>query len=279
MKIAYLGPKGTFTQKAAGSLFSDKDLIPIRPIRNVVRAVENKEVDFGVVPIENFYNGEVRETIDSLTDCSKTKIIKELFIPIKHCLGALPESVEINKIFSKNQALEQCSKYLCENYPEAREISVSSTADAISRIKKENILDGAAIASEEALTNAGFKIIKKDLCPGNKTRFVVLGLDPEEESGDDKTFLVIHPPVDRPGILNDILSIFSSLDINLEYIQSRPDGNKGYYFYVELDGHEDEEKVSQAIQSIKLSLDPKKEHENTVKVLGSYENSHWKNDS
>ncbi len=278
MEVAYLGPKETtYTGQATRKIFPDGKLIPIQPIRNIVMAIESGRFKRGVVPIENFYNGEVRETLDSLTECNNTKIMGEKALTIVHCLGMLPDHKEIKRILSKDQALEQCSRYLVANYKDAETISTSSTSEAAQLIARDKMLDAAAIASEDALRKSGLERIATDLCPNNKTRFVVLGREYTASTGDDKTFLAIHPPIDKPGVLDDTLSIFASLGINLEFIQSRPDGQKGYYFYVELDGHINDERVKQALYTIKLSLDPQKKYKDAIKLFGSYPNTHWKN--
>lgn len=280
MKIAYLGPSGSFTEKATRELFTNGELVSFGTIGKAITAVENEEVDFCVVPIENFYNGEVRETLDDLTECSKTKIIKEKVLKIIYCIGALENHDEIEEVLSKDQALEQCNKYLFKNYPKIKNVAVSSTSEAANKIARENLLNSVAIASEEAVKEAGLKILDKNICPGNKTRFVVIGRNKTEPTGDDKTFLAIHPSErDKPGTLANILNIFSSYSINLENIQSRPDGQKGYYFYIELEGHEKDKIVKAAIEGISLSLDPKNKFPNTVKILGSYQNSHWKGEN
>jgi len=275
MKIAYLGPEGTFTEKVTKKLFPGKQLHPLSNIKRVISAVESGIADFGVVPLENIYNGEVRETLDSLKECSKAKIIQEQAIKIVHSLGALPNHTKIKQIFSKNQALEQCSKYLHENYPESTTIATASTSEAVKRIIEENLKDTAAIASEHALSPK-LKILETDICPNNRTRFITLGKVSPRPSGNDKTYIAIHPPLDKPGVLHNILGILSNLEINLEAIQSRPDSNKGYYFYIELAGHEKDPKIKTALDQIKFSLDPKKQNPNTLKILGSYKNTHWK---
>jgi len=280
IKVAYLGPQGTFTEKVARDFFPSEDLVPLQPIRKVVKAVETGEAEHGIVPIENFYNGEVRETLDSLTECSRTRIIAETSLAIVHCLGALQSHGQVTRIYSKDQALEQCSRYLCEKYPDADTIAVSSTALAAERVAREKMLDAAAIASESALKAAGLEILASDICPNNKTRFAVLWTASTNRSGDDKTFIAIHPQHprvrDKPGVLDCALGFFARLGINLEYIQSRPDGKRGYIFYIELNGHERDEAVVSALDSIRLSLDQQKMFPNTVKVLGSYKNTHWK---
>ena len=279
-KVAYLGPEKTFTEKAAKQAFPDADLVPMQPIRNVVLAIENERADYGVVPLENFYNGEVRDTLDSLTECSRARIIQEQPLSIIHCLGALKEHGTITIIRSKDQALEQCSRYLCEHYPSATLIATASTAEAAKYIAEQKALDSAAIANEQALLDSKLEVLAKDICPNNKTRFVILARQDTEQTGDDKTFLAIHPSIkDRPGVLYNTLGFLAGLGINLEAIQSRPDGRKGYYFYLELDGHEKDRNVALALDAIRLSLDPSSKHPKSIKILGSYPNTHWKDEN
>jgi len=277
-KVAYLGPAKTFTEAAAIKLVGDKcELVPIQPIRSVINAIEIGAVEYGVVPLENIYMGPVLQTVDSLRRCEKPKIVAETSLKIVHCLGALPGHRKIEQILSKDQALEQCEAYLCDNYPDAQTIATASTAEAADYIAKTSSSNGAAIANEAALAKSGLEILAKDLCPNNRTRFVLLGREPMFRKGDDKTMLVIHPPIrDKPGVLRDCLDIFGSQHINLECVYSRPDGKKGYFFYVELDGHESDPNVETALKAIRLSLDPKTAHHDTIKILGSFPNSHWK---
>lgn len=279
MKVGYLGPEKTFTEKAARAMFPDRELVPVQPIRNVIRAVEDERFEYGVVPIENFYNGEVRQTLDTLIECSKTLIVMEMAFEIVHCLGALPQHSEIKQILSKDQALEQCYRFIGENYPYAEEIATSSTAEAAKIIASERRLNAGAIAPEAALLASGLEVLAKDICPNNRTRFIAVSRHIPQPTGDDKTFLAIHPPTDKPGILAAISNSFGLYNINLEYFQSRPDGKKGYFFYVELNGHQSESRVKKAIDTVKSALDPKDEHPETIKILGSFPNTHWKNDN
>jgi len=280
MKISYLGPEKTFTEKVARELFPEGNLVPIQPIRNVIMAVENGKVERGIVPLENFYNGPVIQTFDSLTRCNTTRIIQEKALQVVHYLGALKGHSQILRIYSKDQALEQCDGFIAANFPDTTTIATASTAEAADYIAREKLLDSAAIAPQTALLKSGLEIIATDLCPNNSTRFVVLGREGNKPTGDDKTILAIHPTImDRPGVLADCLNIFGSQHINLEGLHSRPDGKKGYYFYVELNGHENDENVRIALQALGYSLDSEHKHESTIKILGSYANSHWKNEN
>jgi len=280
MKVAYLGPTDkTYTGQITRIIFPNAELIPVQPIRNIIMQTDALKFDLGVVPLENLYNGHVNETLDSLLDMQSARIIREVSMKVDHCLGALPDHTQIRQIMSRDQALEQCSRYLCKQYPNTDLIAIASTDKAVQRIKEEKLLDTAAIASEESLE--GLEILAREdkLCPNNRTRFIVLGREETQATGDDKTFIAIHPPIDKPGILLDISEPFAHYKINLEYIQSRPDAEKGYTFYIELDGHQSEERVIKAMNKVKDSLDPNHEHQSTIKVLGSYVNSHWKNEN
>lgn len=282
MKATYLGPKGTFTESAARAMFpeiEENDWLAMQPIRNVIMSVEREEADIGIIPIENFYKGEVRETLDSLVECSKAQIIQEKALTIVHCIGALPNHQKITRILSKDQALDQCSIYLCQNYPHASTSATPSTAEAVNIIQREKMLCAAAIAPEKAFLNSGLEIMAKDICPNNKTRFIAIGINTPPQTGDDKMFLAIHPQADKPGILAGIANAFALYGINLEYFQSRPDGKKGYTFYVELDGHQKDSNIVRAIDAVSYFLDPENKFPNTVKILGSYKNSRWKNDN
>ncbi|VVB79340.1 Prephenate dehydratase [uncultured archaeon] len=279
-KIAYLGPEKTFTEKAAKLIFSEGIFIPVQPIRNVVIGVETGSYDRGVIPLENFYNGQVIQSIDSLTECNSAKIIREASLKVVHCFGALKGHGSIKKVYSKDQALEQCGKYLGQNCADAQTIQTASTAEAAEYVAQNGLLDSAAIAPREALLKSGLEIIAEDICPNNRTRFIVLGREQTKSTGDDKTILAIHPPErDRPGVLADCLNILGSQHINLECIYSRPDGKKGYYFYIELDGHTEDKNVDLALNALKNSLDPREEHGDTIKILGSFANSHWKDEN
>ena len=119
MKIAYLGPRESFSEKAALKAFPNSETISLPTIRQVIESVESGKYEFGIVPLENFYNGIVVQTVDLLIECNKTKIVDEIYLNIKHCIGILPECKRIDKILSHQQALEQCAKYIALNYPEA----------------------------------------------------------------------------------------------------------------------------------------------------------------
>jgi len=280
MKVAYLGPEKTFTEKVTRCLFPAEELFPMQPIRKVVLSVEDGKMDRGVVPLENFYRGAVIQTLDSLVKCDSTRIIQEKSLKVVHCLGVLKGHCPIIKIYSKDQALDQCDDFIANSFPDAMTIATTSTAEAADYIARERLMDSAVIASKDALVKSGLEVMAEDICPNNSTRFVVLGREYAQPTRDDKTIIAIHPLArDEPGVLADCLNIFKALHINLEAMHSRPDGKKGYYFYIELNGHEKDRGVETALQAIKSSLDSENKYQGVVRILGSYANSHWKDEN
>jgi len=281
MKIAYLGPENTYTEKVAKEVLSSlagAEFTALGHIKQVISAVEDGTAEFGVIPIENYQNGKVIHTLDALIkQANKTKIIMEKTIVINHCIGALPEHKEIKNIFSKDQALEQCDSYLTEKYPDTKAIAVSSTSEGVQRIVNEKLLDCAAIASKEAILNAGLKVIEENICPNNKTRFFILSTKATGPTGDDKTLISLHPPrKDESGVLYSCLSFFAMYKINLEDLLPRPDRKGAYYFFLELDGHEEDRFIKITLENLKAYLDPENKFPDAVRVFGSYPNTHWK---
>ena len=274
MKVAYLGPVGTFSEKMARKLFPDAELIDFPLNVDVTLAVEEGKADRAVVAVENIKNGEVREVLDTLTECEHTKIIGESFVEVVHWIGALPNHGELKEVYSKDQALEQCRKYLRTHYKGIRPLNWGSTADAARHIAENKLMHTAAIASRTALESHGLKILAEDICPDNRTRFFILGDKDTEPTGNDKTFVSFHPRIrDKEGVINTLTGFFRK--INMETLLSRPDGEGGYLFYVELDGHFKEDYVAGQIEKAARYLDPSGLR-GSVKVFGSYANSHWK---
>jgi len=224
MRIAFLGPAGTFTQTAALKHFGHSvETVPIATIDEVFREVEAGAVNYGVVPVENSTEGVVTHTADSFIT-STVKIIGEVQLRIHHHLlvseGTQAEA--ISRIYSHQQSLAQCRKWLDAHYPKAERVAVSSNADAARRIKGE--WHSAAIAGETAAELYGLR--KLNACiednPKNTTRFLIIGNESVPRSGDDKTSIIVSMQKNQSGALYGILEPFKSRGINLTRIESRP---------------------------------------------------------
>ncbi len=264
LTIAYLGPEATYTHEAATKKFgSSSDYKPLTNMKEIFSAVEKGIADFGVVPIENSTEGVVTHTLDMFIE-SDVKICDEILLPISHCLLSMSKKRAIKKVYSKDQALAQCSMWLQKNLPGVPLIEVYSTAQAVKLAAKQRT--SAAIASQLASRLYNLPIVAKNIEDSsvNVTRFLVIGKESSQPTGNDKVSLIFSLK-DRIGALHSSLTPFYKHKINLTKIESRPSRRKiwEYYFFVDLEGHDEEKKVRQAIEELKPLC-------TFLKVLGSY---------
>ncbi|MGE9294992.1 MAG: prephenate dehydratase [Puniceicoccales bacterium] len=263
--IAYLGPEATYTEQAARKNFGSSLVYePMATIPDVFTAVEKGEADYGVIPIENSTGGVVSHSMDMLAETDLT-IINQVFLAVEHCLISKSPLESIKEVHSKDQAQAQCREWLARHLPHARQVDADSTASAV---KLAGAQDGvAAIASELASEKYGVPLVERGIqdLANNVTRFLVLGREAiGEGTGRDRTSLLLSLN-DEPGALEKALHPFSSRDINMTKIESRPSRRKAwdYLFYVDIDGHWNDESVRAAIAELKESCP-------MVKWLGSY---------
>ena len=261
--ISFLGPKGTFTHEAS-SMLGD-ELIPYCTIPAVMESVANGETRYGIVPIENSIEGSVGVTLDSLAHKFDLKIYKEIIIPISQNLIVNPgcSLEDIEDVYSHSHAIAQCQEFISQNGIQPH--YAVSTANAAKNIVGEK--SKAAIGNRKAAELYGLEILKANIqdVDNNETRFIVVSNEYHEPTGNDKTSIIFSIYEDRPGGLYNILGIFQKRNINLTRIESRP-SKKGlgrYLFFVDFNGHVDDEIVKNIIDEIE---------ENTyfLKVLGSF---------
>ncbi|ETW93897.1 MAG: hypothetical protein ETSY1_37220 [Candidatus Entotheonella factor] len=274
MRIGFLGPAGTYTEEAAMAAVADAVYLPYPSIEAVFEAVQQHEVDRGLVPIENVIQGPVTETLDNLYHYAATvKIVDMLVLPIQHAIGALVPAEKITRILSKDQALKQCSIYLQAHHPHAQQVDVASTSAAMQTIVSEQLQDAAAIGSPQAMAQYNLPILARDIgnVNNNKTRFTLLGpatAGYHAPTGQDATAFVIYPPSDRMGILEEILAVISrEYHLNLSSIHSRPDTRGTFRFYMEIEGHLEEPAVAACLAALEKHLSP---DEVEIHTFGSY---------
>ena len=207
-RLAFLGPKGTYTEQAALYYDPEASLLPCVSVIDVLNAIENTEVDQGVVAIENSIEGSVTQTLDLLIHDSCLFIRHELVVPIQHCLlgqpGTLPGNIEV--IYSHPHALAQCRTFLEKHYPKASLMASLSTTSAVQETGKAGSI-AAAIANEGAAALYGAEILERRIedNPNNETRFAVLATSDHSPTGEDKTSLCFDFEGDSPGILYEAL--------------------------------------------------------------------------
>lgn len=261
--IGYFGPTGTFTEEAASKV--GDNLIGFSSILDVLDAVENGEVDVGVVPIENSIEGPVGVTLDLMVHDYDLKIQREIIIPISHNLliNIDADMEDIKYVYSHTQALSQCRKFTEKMNVVVNATPSTSAASEMIRGKKNS----ASIGTRRASEIYGLKIVATNIqdYKNNVTRFVVLSKNDHAPTGNDKTSIVFSIIEDKPGGLYQILEIFADNSINLTKIESRPSKEKlgSYIFFVDFEGHKADELISHILNTIRSKVA-------YIKVLGSY---------
>jgi chorismate mutase/prephenate dehydratase len=249
LRIAYLGPEGTFSHAAARASFGEQaDYVGVATIADVITAVERKEADHGVVPVENSTDGIVTQTLDALVD-TRLALCGETVLRISHCLLSQSGALEdVKRVASHPQPFAQCRHWLDRHLPGIERFETPSTAAAAALAQKEP--GTAAIASALAGELAGLATIAASIEDrrDNTTRFVVLGGDAPAPSGNDLTCLAYTVRKSESGALHRLLAPFAAHGVNLTSIQARP--LKGtpweYVFFIDLEGHHSEERVQAA---------------------------------
>ncbi len=274
MRIAYLGPAGTFTEDALGQAARGIEFEPLRTatIHDAVLAVERGEADRALVPFENSIEGSVRSTLDTLAfEAGRVTIVGEHDFAVRaHLIARRPiDLTEIEAVLSHPQPLAQCARFLREQLPEVERRSVSSTAAAV-RMVGESDRPWAAIGAHSAAELYGCVILREGIEDeaDNVTRFVwIAPVGTEPADGDAwKTSLVFSElGEDHPGALVEALQEFSNRGINLSRIESRPlrQGLGRYMFFCDLEGGMSDPRVSEAIAALRGKAE-------SVRVLGSY---------
>jgi len=265
LRIAYLGPRATFTHQAALEYFGfSAQYSPCSTIRDVFLEVESERADYGVVPVENTIEGVVNYTLDMFLE-SDLRISGEVVIPISlHLLSVSDSLTNIKRVYSHKLALGQCRNWLEKNLPGVQLVDTESTAKACEIALEE---EGAgAIASEVASYTYHLRILAQNVqdSSDNFTRFLVISKREVKPTGKDKTSLLFAVR-DEPGALYKALEAFFLKRINLTKIESRPSRKRAwdYVFFVDLEGHREEERVREGIEELKKRAQ-------MVKVLGSY---------
>jgi prephenate dehydratase len=274
VRIAYLGPAGTFTEDALREAAGGSDFEPLRTatVYDAILAVEGGEAERALVPFENSIEGSVRTTLDTLAfEAGEVTIVGERDFAVRAMLIAR-EAIElgaIEAVLSHPQPLAQCARFLREQIPGAERRSVASTAEAV-RLVSESGEPLAAIGAQAAADLYGCTIVREGIEDeaNNVTRFVWIapaGTEPQG-GGEWKTSLVFSElGEDHPGALVDALREFSSRGVNLSRIESRPlrQGLGRYMFFCDLEGPISDEPVSEAIEALRGKAE-------SVRILGSY---------
>jgi len=274
LRVAFLGPSGTYTEEALlASAPAGVEPEPRSTVYETVMAVQNGEAERAVVPIENSLEGGVAATLDALAgEADRVRIAAEVVHPIHHQLiAARPLELDaIERVLSHPQATAQCARFLRDRLPGAERVAATSTAEAVRRVG-DSPEPWAALGSRLSAQLYGGTVLAAHVedHPDNLTRFVWLapaGAEDRRPDGAAKTSVVFWGFNDlSPGALMNVLREFSERDINLTKIESRPRRERlGHYmFFCDLDGHVLDGHVADALDALSGRVE-------TLRVLGSY---------
>ncbi|HEU4616941.1 MAG TPA: prephenate dehydratase [Gammaproteobacteria bacterium] len=267
LKVAYLGPEGTFTQSAVFKHFGHSvRALSVATIDEVFHEVESGLADFGVAPVENSTEGTVNHTLDMFLT-SPLKICGEVELRIhQHLMGRMKEIGQIRRVASHSQSFAQCRAWLAQYLPDAEKIVVSSNAEAARRARDEE--GTAALAGDAAAEVYDLRILFSNVEDeaDNTTRFLVIGRKLLAPSGSDKTSLLVSAKgTEGPGVLLHLLDPLARHEINMTRIESRPSRRKkwDYVFFVDVDGHAEEPVMKQALTEVERQA-------SLFRILGAY---------
>ncbi len=263
IRVAFLGPEGTYAEQAALALcklenLSEPELIPYKGLRTVIEQLASNNCEAAVVPVENSVEGGVTTTLDSLWSHPRLCIRRALVLPIQHALFSSGKLGKISEVLSHPQALAQCSEWLAKNLPNAIQLPTSSTAEAVRMVSGSNFR--AAISSQKAGKKAGLNSLAFPIndIAGNRTRFLMLEQGEGNPNGDVAS-IAFSLKKNSPGVLLEALSCMESLGLNMSRIESRPSKRElgEYVFFVDIEVPEKSKELTTLLQQ---SLDPLCEH-------------------
>ena len=265
LRIAYLGPAGTFSHAAVARHFGQfVDAVPYATIDDVFRAVESGQTDYAVAPVENSTEGAVGRTLDLMcqTDLS---ICGEIKLRVQqNLLSNAGETAKVTRVYSHAQSLAQCAQWLAKHLPLVPRVAVASNAEAARLAAAEPT--AAAIAGEIAAAIYQLAVLAQHIEdePNNTTRFWVLGRQAVAPCGRDETSLVMSAP-NRPGAVHALLEPLARHGVSMTRFESRParTGLWEYLFFVDLVGHREDPPVAAALAELAQKAP-------FLKLLGSY---------
>ncbi|WP_422925888.1 prephenate dehydratase [Singulisphaera sp. PoT] len=269
IRVAYLGPQYSYSHLASVAKFGESvEHDPVGSIAAVFEAVNRRHVQFGLVPLENSTDGRIADTLEMFVRLPGLKIRAEVRLRVHHCLLGKGDWSQIERVYSKAQALSQCRHWIGKNLPDAQVIDVVSTARAAELAAAEP--HSAAVASRSAGEAHGLRVLAANIEDQlhNITRFAVISERSEERSGDDKTTLLLRLS-NRPGSLPEAIAPFGKNGVNMTWIESFPttinsnDRDPSYLFFLDIEGHVEDEPVKKTIEAVRKKCE-------RLEILGSY---------
>lgn len=270
LKIAYLGPAGSWTHQVALSKFGNSvEYLAEASTEGVFCRVASQQADYGVLPIEHSTEGAVHHTLDHLVD-SPLQIYAEILWKVETVIMSKTDGAEVNVVYGQPQMLAHCHTWLAQAFPSARWIETPNSGTAAAHAETE--IGAAALGTRLSAELHGLRIIATSPREyASRARFIILGRRSGPASGNDNTMLMVHAR-DKVGALLELLQIFAAQNISVRQIENRPvPGDIAGIqarFFLEVSGHHEDP----IIQAVIVEL---QKHGATVKLLGSYPAPVW----
>jgi prephenate dehydratase len=273
MRVAYLGPPGTFSEEAVARCdLATGEPVPFPTFIDAYRALRRGEVDGALLPIENSIEGSVGATLDLLVAEPGPLIRREVLLPVRQHLLATPGTriEDVRRVLSHPQPFGQCSRFLRERLPGASLEPTHSTADAARKVAAGEA-GAAAIGGRAAADRYGLALLAESIqdVDENVTRFVLLAQADEGPTGSDRTSIAFTLDRDRPGGLYEVLGEFARRGINLSKVESRPmkEALGHYVFFLDFEAHRLDASAADGLAGVR-------ERVHRLYLLGSYPRSH-----
>jgi chorismate mutase/prephenate dehydratase len=270
LKIAYLGPAGSWTHQVALSKFGNSvEYVAEASTEGVFCRVDSQQADYGVLPIEHSTEGAVHHTLDHLVD-SPLQIYAEILWKVETVVMAKSETTDVKVVYGQPQMLAHCRTWLAQAFPSARWVETPNSGSAAARAESEP--GAAALGTPLSAELHGLRVIATSPREyASRARFIILGRRSGHASGDDNTMLMVHAR-DKVGALLEVLQIFAARNISVRQIENRPvpgdiEGTQARFF-LEVTGHCEDPAIQTVIQELQA-------HDASVKLLGSYPAPVW----
>ena len=263
MKIAFQGEHGAYSEQAIFEKFGKVETLPCKSFREIFESVESGSADLGMVPVQNSTAGSINETYDDMLEFN-LPIIGEHFFKVEHCLIGCGPIDLVKSVYSHPQALAQCREFLNGKY---EAVASRDTAGAVKELSEDRDPSRAAIAGRLAAELYGLTVLKDDIqtLDNNTTRFWIIAKESKGKEPVAYKTSIVFEVRDIPSALYKCLGGFATNHVNLTNLESRPSRSKqwSYLFYLDLEGHIQDESVQNAMDELKFFT-------SFVKVLGSY---------
>ncbi|MDT8334816.1 MAG: prephenate dehydratase domain-containing protein [Desulfurivibrionaceae bacterium] len=266
--IATLGPENSLDWQAARRFKPGADLIAFPSPTSLINAFAQGRADLAVIPVYNTRDGESREFFRAMAMLKGGFWIDNMVLPIHLSLGAIDQTAKLDMIVGETHHLKQCSEFLADHFADISTMATTNLEQDLAAISNGDMTDRGVIAPEETLKAHGLLIREREVAPYNRTRYAVLGRNPSPPSGYDATALITAPLEDRVGLLFDTLGEFSRRSINILDLRTENDlKTQRMQFYIEAEGHIDDQNVRQALERIENHII---QEPGAIKVLGSF---------